>query len=38
MQREPCRDHLKGKSVLFLRAASSVVGYSPTRETNCLLI
>lgn len=36
---ESCRDHLKGRNVLFfLHALSSVVGYSPTGETNCLLI
>lgn len=30
MQREASRDHLKGMDVLFLHAAGSVVGYSPT--------
>lgn len=38
MQRESWRDHFRGLNVLFLHTAISNVGYSPTGETNCLLI
>ena len=38
MQEESCRDHLKRRNVLSLIVTSSIMGYSPTGETNCLLI